>query len=795
MIYSYPSNINQILEFDKIQSLITAECVGPKGDELIRELTMIVKPEKLQKELDLIRELNNLYHTYSDFRVFSYKDISPLEKYTHIQGYVYELDLVVEIKYILKLAIEIKAFTSKFEEVDYPEVHSFLQQIEPLPELYNFLNEVVDDEGDIFKNATPELAGLHRLLASKQRETDQKFTQIVRRFQSQGFLTDNKESLRNGRRVLSVPAEHKRRIKGIIHDESASGKTCFIEPDEVISVNNDLFEIERSIKREEYKVLQKISLKVSENGAEIMDNYHSVGTLDALQAKVKFAVKTKGVVPTLQSETGISLQKAKHPLLLIKYNQEGREVVPFDLSLNAENRLLLVSGPNAGGKSVLLKSVGILQMMFQCAIPIPVGAGTKMGIFSSLFADVGDQQSLEDDLSTYSSHLTNMKHFLARADQDTLLLIDEFGSGTDPRIGGALAEGILRRFRSAKAYGVITTHYGNLKIYGNNASGILNGAMVFDRKNMKPTYQFLTGKPGSSFGFEIAERVGIHPYILKYARDKAGKKIEEVDSMLADLQKEKSMVEKRLRELELKEKELRQMAKNFEHLHREIEIRRKKMKLNKKEYQLAVQAKMKKEFELELKKIKREHNLEKAQKSYQSLKAKVKNLAAEKEQLKEKLAEEELGAHFKWEVGSHAKLRSGSEIGRLVDLRKKKATLEFQSGLRMEVSTADLIPVNTPIDKKKEKSVSTDVDYTGAGFNPRLDIRGLRYREAVDLLSDYFEKALLSNQSRLEITHGKGGGALRKALIQTLKDFPANISMTHPPEEEGGMGKSILTIN
>jgi DNA mismatch repair protein MutS2 len=793
-VNTIPSDVAEVLEFEKVLELITRECAGPLGVHLIDHTRPICDAEFLSEQLNLSGELLRVYHLHKGFRVFPYEDISSLEKYLHIEGYVYELDLVVHIKHLLHQAIELRYFLGRTDAEDFPELHTFLRSIETLPELFDHLHRVIDDEGQIRRTASPELDSLHRLLNSKMREAHQKFSQVVRHFQKQGWLTDNKESARSGRRVLSVPAEHKRRIKGIIHDESASGKTCFIEPEELISVNNDLFEIERSIKREEYKILKEISALIKGNGPCILDNYSAVGKLDAHFAKVKFGMKIKGMVPPLRESPGIELSGAKHPLLMLKYEREEREVVAFDLHLDHENRILLVSGPNAGGKSVLLKSVGLLQLMFQSAIPVSVGRGTKMGLFSGIFADVGDQQSLEDDLSTFSSHLTNMKQFLEHANPHSLVLIDEFGSGTDPRIGGALAEGILRRFRYLKTFGVMTTHYGNLKIYGNNATGIVNGAMVFDRKNMKPTYHFVPGKPGSSFGFEIAEKVGIHPAILKYAKDKAGKKIEAVDGMLADLQKEKKVLEDKIRQMEDREKELKQMIKNFEHLHRELEVRRKKMKLNKKEYELAIQSKMNREFEKELKKLKKEQNLQRAEQSVRSFKESVQTLSEEKDQLREKIAEAELGKGFKWEIGSYAKLRSGSDIGRLTDLKKKKAVLEFESGLRMEVNTADLIPVNTPIERKTNKSVSTDLQSTGSGFNSRLDIRGLRYREAVELLVEYFEKALLANQSRLEITHGKGEGALLKALKESLKEFPDNFSMSHPPEDEGGMGKSIVLI-
>lgn len=790
---TYPETIVELLEFDKVRSMLIDHCVGLAGKKGIEKLPFLTNAEQIRYQLELVAEWELLSRLYPDCRIFQYAEIDSLKKVLHIEGYVYEVEEFLLVRSVLEFSSRFLSILNKLEEPE--KFKGVIEECKPLEkdeDLLSRLTNTFDQDGSILPDASPELKKLHRYYLSKQREADRKFGELVRELSQTGMLTDNKESLRNGRRVLSVPAEHKRKIKGIIHDESASGKTSFIEPEGVISINNDLFDAERAIKREEYRILKELSADVRSVAPLIIKNHMVMVFLDTLQAKTRLASDLKGRIPEVVNRPFIEIKEGCHPLLYYKYSREEREVVPFDLELDRENHILVISGPNAGGKSVLLKAVGIIQLMLQAGLPVPVGEGSKIGVFKSIFADLGDQQSLEDDLSTYSSHLTAMEYFLQNAGPESLILIDEFGSGTDPKIGGALAESILRRFRYLKTFGVITTHFGNLKIYANNASGLINGAMTFDKRELKPTYEFSVGKPGSSFGFEIARKVGIHPAILKYAKSRAGSNIEAVDGMLADLQKEKAELKNKLSALQNREEELKRITANFENLHREMEIRRKKLKLEKKQLEHAHQTRLQKELEDLVKEARKERDLEKAQQALKTFKEKSREMVIEQESIKEELHQKEFSGKVEWKKGMFAKMRSGSEIGRLDSLKGKKATLEFSGGLRMEVNLRDLVPARDPIEQRRETSVKTEISFSGSGFNSKLDIRGLRYREATDLLSDYLEKAILANQDQVRIIHGKGEGALKKALLETLKNFPPNIQRIQPPEEEGGEGVSVL---
>lgn len=790
---TFPETIDELLEFDRIRTMLTNHCMGESGKKAIQKLPFLTDSAEIRYQLDLVAEWELLNRLYPDCRVFSYAEIESLRKVLHIEGYVYEVEEFLLVRSVLEFSGRILSVLEKVEEPDkFKGILGECKSLERQDELLSRLSNTFDPDGNILPDASPDLKKLHRYYFSKQREADRKFAELVRELSKSGMLTDNKESLRNGRRVLSVPAEHKRKIKGIIHDESASGKTTFIEPEGVISVNNDLFDAERAIKREEYRILKELSGDIRSVAQLILKNHLVMVFLDTVQAKTRLTKDLKGRIPEVVDHAYLDIKQGYHPLLLYKYSQENRKVVPFNLNLDRENHILVISGPNAGGKSVLLKAVGIIQLMLQFGLPVPVGEGSKLGVFKSIFADLGDQQSLEDDLSTYSSHLTAMRYFLQNAGPDSLILIDEFGSGTDPKIGGALAESILRRLRYLKTFGVITTHFGNLKIYANNASGLINGAMTFDKGELKPTYEFSAGKPGSSFGFEIARKVGIHPAILKYAKNKVGSNIEVVDGMLADLQKEKAELKSKLSSIKEREDELKRISSNFENLHREMEVRRKKLKLEKKQIEHAHQTRLQKELEELVKEARKERNLEKAQQALKTFKEKSREMIIEQESIKEELHQKEFSGKVEWKRGMFARLRSGSEIGRLEALKGKKATLEFPGGLRMEANLRDLVPSRDPIEQRKEISVKTEISYSGSGFNSRLDIRGLRYREAVDLLNDYLEKAILANQDQVRITHGKGEGALKKALLETLKNFPPNIQRIDPTEEDGGEGVSIL---
>jgi DNA mismatch repair protein MutS2 len=454
----------------------------------------------------------------------------------------------------------------------------------------------------------------------------------------------------------------------------------------------------------------------------------------------------------------------------------------------------MLSGPNAGGKSIAMKSVGLLQLMVQSGLLVPVSEDSEFGTFTKLFTDIGDQQSIEDDLSTYSGRLKNAREFLAAADERSLVLIDEFGSGTDPASGGAIAEGVLDELNRRKVHGVITTHYSNLKIYAYKTSGIINGGMHFDKDTLSPTYELNVGRPGSSYAFEIAHKSGLPPKVLAYARKRAGKNERAVDKLLVDLQREKQEAEEKLATLEQKQKTLDALTRTYEQLHRDIEVRRKRLKLEAKEQALAETAKYNKEMERLVRELREEKKVEEAKETAKSLRQERDKISEEVTDLRETIYYQPRGKQSKqaFEVGDYVKLRTSTTSGEIEDIDRKRATL-IVGDLRMTVPLRDLEHTDNPMAIRSQRSVSNDVSAV-ASFSNKLDVRGMRYEEVLRTTQAFVDQALMANASQLRIVHGKGSGALKRAVRQTLNDYHHDFELTTPPREQGGEGVTIVNL-
>ena len=604
-------------------------------------------------------------------------------------------------------------------------------------------------------------------------------------------MTDNAETLRNGRRVLSVPVEHKRKIRGIIHDESATGRTAFIEPEGAIEVNNDVFDLEQEEKQEIYRILRAISERLRVFTPQLSQYQEIIIHYDIVLAKARLALKMKAVMPSIINSPHFGIKKGRHPLLYLKNKAVGKETVPFNLELLKNNRILLVSGPNAGGKSILMKSVGLLQLMLQSGLLVPMHELSEMGIFEQFFAHIGDSQSLEDDLSTYSSHLENMKVFLKNANDQTLILIDEFGSGTDPKMGGAIAEAILRGMNEKQVYGVVTTHYGNLKMFAYRTDGIVNGCMNFDKDNLKPTYQLVIGRPGSSYAFEMAKNVGLSKEVLSYAKKRIGENEHSVDELLIDLQREKQEYDAKLKEVAEKQTLLDKLIKQFDEQIKDVEFRRKKLKLDAKEFEFQKYAQGGQELQRLIKEIKQDKNLDKGRDLQTQIRHQQTRLADEVTQLTEDVYYKPSPIEKPIEMGDFVKMRAGSATGRVEEVQKKEATI-LMGDMRVKVKLKDLIVVGTPLDIRSTPSIRTDALQKSANFDPKLDLRGMTMLDAEQALQDFMDNAVISSANSLRIVHGKGDGVLRKVVKKKLKEYKEVKKQFHPEHFEGGDGVTIV---
>ncbi len=784
------------LEFDKVIELLKSYCLGEVGKVYFDHIQIETEPFLIRAKLKEVSEYKLSLEEGDQFPIAAYDDLSKDFRMVEIPGSVITLEGLARIFNMLQIIERIFSFFTETRQEVYPALFQIIEPYSFNKDIIKQIDSIMDEEGAIRPNATPELAKIRRGINSKRKELDREFRKLITNYRQKGWLTDNIESFRNGRRVLSVPSEHKRKIRGIIHDESATGKTAFIEPEQVININNDIFDLENEEKREIYRILKDITDHLRPH-LPLMRSYNGVVLrFDIVQAKAQMAMRMDGNMPKVMDEPTIKITKGYHPLLWLKNQDTGKATIPFNLKLLHHNRIIVISGPNAGGKSVTMKALGLNQLLLQSGCLVPVDPLSEMGVFEKLFVDIGDQQSLEDDLSTYSSRLKNMKEFLASSNENTLILFDEFGSGTDPKMGGAIAEAILNEFHKKKVYGIITTHYSNLKIFAFKTKGIINGAMEFDKDTLSPTYKLKVGKPGSSYAFEIATKTGLSKKMLNYAKHKTGKDVKAVDELLVELQAEKKELEEKLDNITAKEKKLEKLIKNYENLYKDLEYKRKKFKLEAKEKALQKVADENKQLEKIIRDIREQNNLEKAKELAAEVKEKRKKLTSNITDLKEEIYVKDVRnkkSDRPIKVGDFVKLISGGATGKVESIQKNKAIV-LVGQLKMTVKVRDLTHAKEPLDVKKGVGIESSVSKATTDFANKLDIRGMRREEAQKLVESFIDNALLANASYLRIVHGKGNGILRDMVKSKFKEYKAVKEIVHPEDENGGDGVTIAHL-
>ncbi len=789
----YPNNITNTLEYDKIISLTKSYCTGLLGKIKLDNTPFISDIDSLEIKLLQVDEMKTSISGDSPLIIHNYTDVEEHLKNLRIIGFVLSIETLQEINAIIKGAINLKKYFTPLRKEQYPTLGELSLLIDIPQELNTIIDEVLDENGEIKPNSSPELMRISRSIRSKQIEINKVFNTIATDLKSKGLLSETIETYRNGRRVLILPAENKRKIKGIIHDESATGKTVYIEPELIIGLNNDLFNLDAELKKEIYKILKKLSNNLRPYIETIRNSLDIMVEFDVISAKAHIAIQTKANKPILDPKPGLYFVKAFHPILYLKNKNTETKTIPFDLHLKKGNRILVISGPNAGGKSITLKAVGLLQMMAQSGFLIPADAKSKLGIFKKIFADIGDQQSVEDDLSTYSSRLKNMKTFLNNSDNESLILIDEFGSGTDPKIGGAIAEAILKELNIVKSWGVLTTHYSNIKVYAFKTKGIINAAMHFDKKKMHPTYQLILGKPGSSFAFEIAQNTGLPKKILNYARFKAGKNIKKIEELLVDLQSDKAELENKILTLKKKELQLDKLTAKYQSMQKELDFAKKKLKLEKKQLKLIELNKSGKEVHNLIRDLRKNQKIEDAKKLAQNISDKKKNIIEDSKELSKNII---VATEKDWKQlknGDYVKLKSGNIFGQLLKISKNKAEIET-GNMTITVPLHDLIPSKKPIAMNSSASIKTKIFAKSTKFETTIDIRGYSKTEAMDTLQEFFDNALLSSASLLKVLHGKGNGILRNTVKQISKQYDTIEELWHPPLDQGGDGITFVKL-
>jgi DNA mismatch repair protein MutS2 len=789
-----PSDFLVRLEFDKIIELIANNCLGDIGIEQAHHIGPELNLSLIEKRLNEVSEFMRGIQHADTINLSNYEDIRDDLKMLAIEDYVLPEEGFKRISKQLHSVSTVYRYFNTERTLVYPNLYNIIKSLDFDFAIAKEIDKVLDSEGNIRPDASPELGRIRRSMQFKMKELDKVFRQIIQDYRGKGWLTDNLEGYRNGRRVLSVPSEHKRKIRGIIHDESATGRTTFIEPEGVIDINNDVFDLEQEERKEIYRILKALSafLRPYAPGFKVFQDV--LIQFDLIQAKSRISLKLKATKPIIKDLPFIKIYKGRHPLLYLKNAVLGKPTVPFSLTLGEKNRILVLSGPNAGGKSITMKSLGLLQLMVQSGLPVPADPLSEFGIFKEFFADIGDQQSIEDDLSTYSSRLINMNSFIRKSGSKSLLLIDEFGSGTDPQFGGAIAESILRELNTKGVVGVITTHYSNLKIFAYNTEGIINGCMAYDMDNLTPTYHFIEGKPGSSYAFEIASKSGLPHNVITYAQSRTRKSEKEVDELLVDLQKEKQTVRDSLVALKEKQDLLDKLVRGYESMQKDYEFRRKRFKLEQKQQELQDTGLVNKEVERLIKEIKEEKNIEKARELAIRLREERAKKVLEVEDLKEELyyGSNAEGSSNILKMGDYVRLRSGGAVGLLTGINKEKANV-LMGDLTLIIDVRDLEKGPEPLDKKL-KSLHFDTIQKIASFENKLDIRGMRMQEALQVVESYIDSALMNSSSQLEIIHGKGDGILRKAVRKKLKEYRVEMEISHPDPKLGGDGVTLIEI-
>ncbi|WP_242919635.1 endonuclease MutS2 [Pontibacter liquoris] len=795
----YPENFEIKIGFAQVREMLSELCLSSLGRQFVNRMAFLNRHDLLQRLLDQTNEFKQLLESDAEIPLQHYFDVTAYLDRAAIEGTYLDVLHFFEIKMSLRTIRDSLRFISGAEEGKYEALKALGANITVERNLIAALDKVVDDAGAVREDATPELQRLKRELIGQQGILRKQISGIIRHAKNEGWTpADVEPTIRGGRLVIPVLAEHKRRVKGLIHDESSTGQTVYIEPESIFELNNDIKDLENAYHRELVRILIGLTNTLRNHIPELRKAYQYLGLLDFIRAKAAFARRVEATLPQLQKYPHINWKQAFHPLLYLAHRQLGKPTVPMDLELNRDQRMLLISGPNAGGKSVSLKTVGLLQYMLQCGMLIPAADGSEAGIFQDIFIDIGDEQSIENDLSTYSSHLTNMKKFVTVADNKSLVLIDEFGTGTEPVLGGAIAEAVLQTLNDSKVYGVITTHYTNLKNFAERNPGIVNGAMRYDHKNLAPLYQLEIGKPGSSFAIEIARKIGLPKHIVDKASSLVGKDKIRYDRLLEELETEKQELEKKLREATVLEQKLKRNVKEYNDLKNYLE-----------ESKQEVMREAKGKAKLLLKD---------ANQKIESTIQQIKQSQAEKEQTK--LARQELET-FAIEVRkeaprpAHKRVVSGSikpgdnvalvgqdSVGQLVSIKGKTAEVLF-GGLKTIVKVDNLEKVEGQVaTRKKKEQVETAEGYTRgmnitqrmAGFGSTLDIRGEYAEDALTKVMNFTDEAIMLGIPEIKIIHGRGNGVLRQVVRDYLYSVREVASLSSEVEERGGDGATLAVL-
>ena len=846
----YPQNIEDKLGFGKVRDMVRGATLCPLGARRVDDMQFLTDRRALQHELSLLDEMKRLIEQAAQpLPTDCFFDLTPALKRVRVAGTFMETDELYDLMRSLRTIEALVRYLNPRpgEEVRtadasqggvaaqdfvarFPLLHSMAQGVVTFPDIVRKIDQTLTPTGEIRDNASPQLAEIRREMQRNLSSIGRLLNGILRNAQAEGYVDkDTTPTMRDGRLVIPIPPSSKRRLRGIVHDESATGKTLYVEPAEVVEANNRIRELEGEERQEIIRILSSIANLIRPDIDNLLESYDFLGEIDFLRAKVRFAHEIDGIVPRLSEQNITDWVQARHPLLYLRYKQLDRTVVPLDILLDhKKQRIVLISGPNAGGKSVCLETLGLVQYMLQHGLPVPMKDNSEVAVFDHIFIDIGDEQSIDNDLSTYSSHLQNMKFMLRNAhgyrrahgeftgSGGTLVLVDEFGSGTEPQIGGAIAQAILSKLNDLQVNGVITTHFTNLKLFADETPGIVNGAMLYDRGEMRPLFRLEVGRPGSSFALEIAHKIGLPRDVIDNAKEIVGSDYVNMDKYLQDISRDKRYWEQKRQKVHQQEKELEQKSQEYDEKTRELKTKRQEVMQQARDEanQLMQQANARiektirdiKQAQAEkeaTRKIREEHERFK-QKRLQEPKPIVPPSVIEQSGDQNAVA---VSASDALQPGDYVRLKGQQTVGEVLSVNGRQVQVAFGM-IKSMVDFARLEKVSRNQLKKEQnytngmgallKDSETPVEVMSSrrsSFKQQLDVRGMRADEALQAVMYYMDDAILLSVSQVRILHGTGTGALRQAIRQYLSTLPGIKDFHDEHVQFGGSGITVVELD
>jgi len=785
----YPKNSADKLGFTEVKELIKAHCLSEMGRQMVDKIQVMNNYDQIRKFLYQANEFKNILENDAPLPIHHFFDIKSLAGKAKIEGAFLTEEEFHQVHSSLTTVFAVIGYFNEREGL-YPNLEALFEHLPIEKAILKKIDLVIDQKGKIRPNASRELAEITSGIARAEQEARKKIDQVFKNATANGWTADGSLTVRDGRLCIPLLAENKRKLKGFIHDESSSGQTVYIEPEEVFTLNNRVRDLEFECRREIVKILTALTNDLRPY-VPLLLSYHSLLTkLDFVRAKALFAIDIEGEMPQLENDAKIRLINARHPLLLLNFKTEKRTVVPLNVQIDEGTRIIVVSGPNAGGKSVCMKTVGLLQMMVQAGLLISASEASVVGVFKQLFVDIGDDQSIESDLSTYSAHLSKMKEFVEQANGKTLILIDEFGTGTDPQFGGPIAEAVLESLNHKKVKGMVTTHYSNLKIFASHTEGIENASMLFNNVEMKPLYMLEVGKPGSSYAFEIAQKIGLPQNVLNLAKNKVSDGQKRVDTLLVDLEREKKEIFDTRIKLEKQQKQVNELLAENEKLKNYLEENRKALIKDAKEEAKNIIISANKLVENTISEIKSSNaDKEKTRSLRENL-----NIELQKNIVKPEVVKTtKIDSDDELKPGDWVKLTDSETTGQVMELIKDNVVIAI-GDLRTVAKKKRVVKVersNVPKEvRKRFNSHTGDV----ASFSPEIDVRGMRTEDALGAIERLFDRALMMGFGNLKIIHGKGDGILRKMIRQYLKKYEQVDRMEDEHADRGGDGITYVYL-